>query len=137
VLTPFNALHFSVKCLHGVPEMGYLAEFSGKRWLFPGDTRNYDIKALPDFGKLDGVLAHCWLGRGKALQPDENIVSEFCQFYRSLDTARVIVTHLHDFGRGPDDFWGRNHFRLIKKHYNKLSPGAALGYALMGSRITL
>ena len=137
VLTPFNALHFNAKCHHGVPEMGYLAEFSDKRWLFPGDTRNYDVKALPSFGKLDGVLAHCWLGRGAALQPEDTIVSDLCQFYRSFSADRVIITHLHDFGRGPHDFWGLEHYDMIKKHYSQLVPVAELSYALMGDRITL
>jgi L-ascorbate metabolism protein UlaG (beta-lactamase superfamily) len=135
VLTPIDTLHFNGQ--HGVPEMGYMAEFAGKRWLFPGDIRNFDIKALPDFGKLDGVLAHCWLGRGRALDPDDAILSEFCQFYRLLNASRVIVTHLHDFGRGPHDFWGLEHYRMIKKHYLQLEPGTELSYALMGDRIAL
>lgn len=137
VLTPFDALHFNTKCHHGVPEIGYLAEFTGKRWLFPGDTRNYDVSALPKFGKLDGVLAHCWLGRGRALEPDPAILSDFCHFYRSLNAARVIVTHLHDFGRGPYDFWDLEHYRIIEKYYDQLEPGVKLSYALMGDRISL
>lgn len=137
VLTPFNALHFNAKCHHGVPEIGYLAEFTGKRWLFPGDTRNFDVSTLPGFGNLDGVLAHCWLGRGKALDPDSAILSDFCHFYHSLNTARVIVTHLHDFGRGPHDFWGLEHYRIIKTHYHQLESGVDVSYALMGDRIAL
>jgi L-ascorbate metabolism protein UlaG (beta-lactamase superfamily) len=135
VLTPFNSLHINGN--HGVLEMGYLAEFAGKRWLFPGDIRNFDVQALPHFEKLDGVLAHCWLGRGAALQPEEQTINEFCQFYRSLDAARVIVTHLYDFGRGLNDFWGVEHFHMIKKVYNKLMPGTDLSYSLMGDRIVL
>ena len=137
VLTPFNGLHYNAKCHHGVPEMGYLVEFTSKRWLFPGDTRNYDLSALPEFGKLDGILAHCWLGRGRALEPDGAILNEFCHFYHSLNAARVIVTHLHDFERGPHDFWGLDHYRMIEKRYHQFEPGADLSYALMGDRIAL
>lgn len=137
VLTPFNALHFNLKCHHGVPEMGYLAEFNGKRWLFPGDTRNYDPVALPNFGKVDGVLAHCWLGRASALDPEEEKIQDFCRFFSELKASRVIVTHLRDFGRGPQNFWDLEHYRMIKKQCALLSPAMNLSYALMGDKINI
>ena len=43
-ITPFDGLHFHKNKggeLLGVPAMGYLIEQGRKRWLFPGDTRNY------------------------------------------------------------------------------------------------
>jgi len=86
---------------------------------------------------LDGVLAHCWLGRGRALEPDGAILSQFCNFYHSLDAARVIVTHLQDYGRGPHDFWGLEHYRMIEIHYNQLMTGTDISYALMGDKIPL
>jgi hypothetical protein len=43
--------------------MGYLLEFNGKRWLFPGDTRSYDASLLQSFGPLEGHFAHLWLSR--------------------------------------------------------------------------
>ena len=61
MLTPFDGLHIHGE--HGVPAMGYLAEFSKKRWLFPGDTREFDFSKLPDFGELDDVIGHLWLGK--------------------------------------------------------------------------
>ncbi len=51
----------------GVPATASLVEFNGKRWLFPGDTRNYHTGSLPSFGPVDGLVAHMWLGRGCAL----------------------------------------------------------------------
>lgn len=44
----------------GVPEMGYLVEFSGKHLLFLADTRIYDKKLFPQFGKVDLLFAHLW-----------------------------------------------------------------------------
>ena len=52
-LTPFTGLYLTDG--QGVPSTGYLAEFNGKRWLIPGDTRVYDLAQLPCFGRLDGV----------------------------------------------------------------------------------
>ena len=43
-LIPYEGLHF--RDGNGVPEMGYLAEFSGKRWAFPGDTRVFPAGGL-------------------------------------------------------------------------------------------
>ncbi len=51
----------------GVPATASLVEFNGKRWLFPGDTRNYHTGSLPSFGPVDGLVAHMWLGHGCAL----------------------------------------------------------------------
>ena len=135
-LTPFKGLHFHGNCL-GVPEMGYLAEFSGKRWLIPGDIRSYQPHLLPDFGPLDGILAHCWLGKAAALQPDEKTRHDFCKFFGSLNTQNIVVTHLNEFGRDADDLWTLEHFTLVKHCLQNIQSDRKVCAALMGDKIDL
>ena len=112
-LTPFTALHF--RGTRGVPEMGYLAEFSGKRWLFPGDTRSYTADRLPDFGKLDGAFAHLWLGKAAALLETPPLLPDFCGFFSQLNPARLVITHLDELGRDEPELWEEHHFRMARK----------------------
>ena len=81
-LTPFEGLH--IREQNGIPEMGYLAEFGGYRWLFPGDTRLFDNSRLPDFGRLDGVFAHLWLGKAGAQIDPPPMLDEFCDVFQLL-----------------------------------------------------
>lgn len=134
-LTPFKGLHINGG--RGVPSTGYLAEWAGKRWLIPGDTRVYDRSQLPDFGHLDGVIAHLWLGRGKALEERPTLLDDFCRFFASFDTRRILVTHLQEFGRATDDYWDRDHFDRVQPELLKLRPGLDISCALMGEKVTI
>ena len=79
-ITVFDGLHwekvrtsnakYPAGVFRGVPSVGYLIEFEDKRWLFPGDTRTYDLDRMPDIGPVDLLFAHLWLGRGQALVED-------------------------------------------------------------------
>lgn len=134
-LVPFNGLHIHGK--NGVPAMGYLAEFNGKRWLFPGDVRSYCSDHLPDFGDLDGAFAHLWLGKGCALELSPPLLDEFCRFFASLRPRRLVVTHLQEWGRRPEDFWDLHHFQLAQVELARVAPDVAVGVALTGQRARL
>ena len=75
-IIPFEGHHFeefpaASGKRHGVPATAYLVEFNGKRWLFPGDTRNYSatFPVLPahwmEFSPMSGwdAGAPCWMSR--------------------------------------------------------------------------
>ncbi len=134
-LTPFEALH--IRGNNGVPELGYLAEFNGKRWLFPGDTRVYDPGRLPSVGKLDGVFAHLWLGKACALDDPPPLIESFCNFFYTLQPTRIIVTHLEESGRKADDFWTEDHYQLVKQQFNALDPEIVVTSLMMGHKTCL
>lgn len=134
-LTPLKALHFRKG--NGVPELGYLAEFEGKRWLFPGDTRSFDFYDLPDFGKLDGVFAHLWLGKAQALSPTPPLLDEFVQFFASFKARRIVLTHLYELGRDAHDTWTWGHYLQVKRRLQHTSPEMAVSAACMGSKVIL
>lgn len=133
-LTPFKALHIHGK--HGVPETGYLAEFNGKRWLFLGDTRTYDSTALPDFGILDGVFAHLWLGKASALETPPPMIEEFCRFFFGFAARRLVVTHMYEYGRDEYDLWTLEHYRQVNDCFNR-KYNLSTEKAVMGEHVTL
>lgn len=139
-ILPFSSLHFAVEhesILHGVPESGYLVEFEGKKWLFPGDIRNFQAEQLPAFGRLDVVFAHLWLGRKSAnLQPPP-LLEEFCQFFLSFEPSRVIVTHLYEFGRKSNNLWDLTHYQMVKDRIQMLNSTISVGVALTGQEIPI
>ncbi len=134
-LTPFEGLHIHDQ--GGVPEMGYLAEFSGYRWLFPGDTRQYDASQLPEFGRLDGVFAHLWLGKAGAWKDPPPLINEFCHFFSAFASKRLVITHLNEYGRDEKDIWGENHFHSVVQEFKKSAPSLQIEMGLTGNRINL
>jgi len=132
VLTPFEGLHMHAS--GGVPEMGYLAEFSGERWLFPGDTRSFNLSALPHFGKLDGVFAHLWLGKAQACADHPSQLENFCQFFACLGAERIVISHMHEYGRDADDLWNERHYNLVEECFQKLNEKLKVIPALMGEK---
>ncbi|HNR02228.1 MAG TPA: MBL fold metallo-hydrolase [Anaerolineaceae bacterium] len=134
-LLPFESLHRHGG--HGVPETGYLVESAGGRWLFPGDIRYYDITRLPGFGRLDGAVAHLWLGKAGALDAQPPKLDAFCDFFTGLDVEHLFITHLNEFGRDERDLWCGEHFELAKAGLNRRKPGLRVAKYLMGDRMTL
>lgn len=131
-LTPFNSLHIHPE--GGLPEMGFLAEFNGRRWLFPGDIRTYDPRQLPAFGRLNGVFAHLWLGKSAALMDPPPRLEEFCRFHASLQPGQIVVAHLDELGREPEDFWTMDHYRRAAGRLNEIAPEIKVSFARTGQR---
>ena len=90
--TELNGLHWETTSdgrIKGVPVMGYLIECNGKRWLFPGDTRTYNVSQLPVFDSVDIAFAHLWLGRASALLDEPPLLHSFCRFFLGLDPHQL------------------------------------------------
>lgn len=141
-ITPFDGLHWEDSPAHrvvrrGVAETGYLVEMGGKRWLFPGDTRNYDAARLPAFGAVDVLFAHLWLGRGAALLAQPPLLEDFCRFCLDLQPRQVILTHLEEWGRRGRDFWDREHAGQVISELNRLAPSLPVAAACSGDEIPL
>jgi len=139
-ITPFDGLHWEKQSgeePRGVPAMAYLIEFNHKRWLFPGDTRTYDASKLPSFGPVGGLFAHLWLGRSCALQNDPPLADAFCQFCLDLNSQKIVLTHLREFGRDSDDYWDEEHAEKICSKIRGFSEDISAGPALMGESILL
>lgn len=142
LITPFEGLHWEaapdyLSGRRGVPSIGYLVELGGKRWLFPGDTRTYDSDGLPDFGEVDLLFAHLWLGRGAALQSPPPLLELFCRFCLALTPQRIILTHLEEWGRRANNFWDLTHAGQAVSVLKKRVPSLSIEVASMGDEISL
>jgi hypothetical protein len=97
-ILPFAGLHWrdDPDARRGTDATGYLVEVGGRRWLFPGDVRDYDAGAVARFAPVDTLYAHLWLGRGRALEPEPPELDAFCEFMRATEPGRVVLTHLYE-----------------------------------------
>lgn len=134
-LTPFEGLHFNRGA--GVPEMGYLAAFNGKRWLFPGDTRSYEPQRLPDFQPLDGLVAHLWLGKGAALLDPPPLLEEFLTFCTWQNPSRIALTHLFELGRSAEEMWTFEHAKSVCAELLRDYPDLSVDIARVGEKFAL
>ncbi len=134
-LTPFASLHLHAH--GGVKETGYLVNSEEKKWLFPGDIRDYDRTRLPTFGPVKSVFAHLWLGKACALKEEPPFLNDFCDFFTRFSSERIIVTHLNEFGRDETELWNETHFDRVKQRFAKVAPLIKVEMALMGARVKL
>jgi L-ascorbate metabolism protein UlaG (beta-lactamase superfamily) len=134
-LTPFEGLH--MRGDNGIAEMGYLAEFNGLRWLFPVDTRLFDIQRLPDFGRLEGVFAHLWLGKAGAQVDPPPMLEEFCAFFGAFNAGRLVITHLNEYGRDVTELWDETHYRSVVQCLKRDPDCPQLEMGRAGDRINL
>lgn len=113
-VTPFEGMHWEWQAgaaqgtppINGLASTGYLVECQAKRWLFPGDTRTYERSRLPDFGPVDTVFAHLWLGRTSALLADPPELAAFGRFFTGLaPREQIVLAHLYETSRQPEDCW--------------------------------
>jgi L-ascorbate metabolism protein UlaG (beta-lactamase superfamily) len=136
-ITPNQHMEGSISQRRGVPELGYLVECGGKHWLFPGDIRCYDRSLLPPFPHLDVVFAHIWMGRSQAVLDDPPLLQDFCRFFSSFDTEKIILTHLDEFYRAPENLWDSRHANLITEYMSEKSPALKVNIAWMGDRVSI
>ena len=92
---------------------------------------------MPDFGPINGVFAHVWLGRGSALQNEHPLMNEFCKFFVELLPKRIILTHLEEFGRDASDFWDNEHVQKISSCISKLDPKISISSVSFDGRSKL
>lgn len=120
-IVPFEAPHYehleTGKTNH-VDSTGYLVETAGASYLFPGDIRTYDPSCLEPFADVSAVFAHVFLGRSSALVCEPPLLEEFVDFYLSCSPKKIVLSHLYELGRDPEDCWIASHARAIAKAFN-------------------
>ncbi len=133
-LRAFDGLHWEYpgrwgegEPVAGIEATGYLAEWNDRRLLVPGDTRTYQSAALPDFGAVDTVIAHVWLGRGAGLDAAPPRLGEMCSFIASLrPKEKVYLGHLEEVSREPEDYWTREHADEVRRRLAQKLHGVAV-----------
>jgi hypothetical protein len=140
-ITAFAGLHLSDpvqepdSISHGVPAVGYLAEFQNKRWLFPGDVRCFDASKIPAFGPVDIAFAHLWLGRSGALLDHPPLLDAFCDFFLQMKPRRLVITHLYELEREPECMWRLCHFEMVSARLQQIAPDLLVSVCTTGDYI--
>jgi len=117
--------------------MGYHVQCGTQTWLFPGDTRTHQPQNIPPFSPPDIVFAHLWLGKACADIPIPPKVEDFCDFFLALNPQRLVITHLHEIGRVPNEFWDLRHYELVKERFFQLNPNLPISNLQIGQSLTL
>ncbi len=86
---------------------------------------------------MDGVFAHLWLGKARALVKKPALLDPFCRYFLDFKPRRIVVTHLEELGRLAEDYWDREHFRMVEKWFQERAPHILVECKLMGERISL
>jgi len=139
-ITPFEGLHRHTTpdgVLRGVPAMGYHVSSGSKTWLFPGDTRSHHPEKIPAFPPADIVFAHLWLGKACADMPVPPKVEDFCRFFLALQPKSLLITHQHEIGRVPNEFWDARHYNMVKSRLQKLNPNLPVSRVQIGQSFLL
>jgi len=134
-LTPFDSLHYHKQ--GGIDETGYLVEFENQKWLFPADIRDFDNRFKIIFPPLDGIVAHLWLGKAKAMEDTPPLLEKFCSFFNSLSPSRLVIAHLNELGRVENEMWTERHFELVMQAMKRINPDIQVEMAEVGIRIDL
>lgn len=117
-ITPFVSPHYEVLPsgeLNNVDAAGYAVEVGGRRYLFPGDIRTYDAACYGSIAETWTVFAHIFLGRCRAMDPNPPLLDEFVRFYLGCNPRKIILSHLYEIARGPEDCWCLSHAQTVKK----------------------
>lgn len=137
---PFEGLHWRTHPdgQHaGIDAVGYLVEVGDRRWLFPGDVRDYRAEAVAPFAPVDTLFAHLWLGRGRALDETPPELDTFCRFMLAAGPEEIVLTHLHEFSRPPRDLWSRRHVELVRARFHALGCEAPIHALRTGQGLEL
>jgi len=113
-ITPFAAPHYERRATgetSGVDSTGYCVETASGSYLLPGDIRTYDPACLRPFSDVCAVFAHVFLGRSAAVADEPPLLDAFVDFYLSCRPKKIVLSHLYELGRGPEDCWLDSHAR--------------------------
>ena len=119
-IVPFEAPHYERRESGGtnhVDSTGYFVEVAGASYLFPGDIRTYDSLCLKPFSDVSAVFAHVFLGRSSAAVCDPPLLEEFVDFYLSCHPKKIVLSHLYELGRDPENCWLSSHAQAVAKAF--------------------
>ena len=83
------------------------------------------------------MFAHLWLGSGSALDRVPPLRDAFCRFFLEVGPPRVVLTHLEDFGRSAEDFWGVTKAEGARERLRQLDSQVQVEIARMGDCVQL
>jgi len=108
------------------PALGYRVETAVGTYLFPVDVRTYDPACLAGLAGEATVFAHVFLGRAQALSDRPPLLEDFVAFYRACRPRSLILGHLYELAREPEDCWRTPHVALVKRAFERAGASFAV-----------
>jgi hypothetical protein len=65
------------------------------------------------------------------------LLEPFCRFCLALNPRRIVLSHLEEYGRDTDDFWGTDHMKKVVLCLKGIAPDIQAFPVYMGSQIGL
>ena len=91
----------------------YVVGYSGKRYFFPGDIRDYLPESIPE-GDFDAVFLHLYLGAKPYDYPLGEYYQRAAAYAAAMPTRRMFLTHLYGFHYAhADQFWNFAHAGML------------------------
>ena len=110
--------------VHGVDENGYMVTVAERRYLFPGDVRNYP--KAPVLPATDDLFAHVWLGRENALTVKKTDIDTYAEYFSKANAKRIWLGHLYDYTRHISEMWTDEHAAAVSDALHLLQPSAVI-----------
>lgn len=114
--------HKEVGSETGPESLAWEVILKDQRFLFFGDVRNYDPALFPNLSKITVSFAHVWLGRGEAAASTPSLLKAFCRFHETFQPERLLLTHLNERSRSPEDRWTLRHAAMIQEKLSSKIP---------------
>lgn len=109
------AHHYDEGTTIGVPEVSYWVQSSRLSIALPADVRDYTVP-FP-MQRPNWLFAHVWLGRANALNlPCEPWLSKAARFFDDIRAGHIVLAHLNDATRIPEDRWTDVHADLMRAY---------------------
>ncbi|MFH1708706.1 MAG: MBL fold metallo-hydrolase [Planctomycetota bacterium] len=103
--------------------VAYAIRGAGRCVLALGDLREYPADLARSLPAHDIMLFNVWLGRGRALAPDPEILAAAVAFIREAAPRTVFLLHLYELNREPADIWTYLHAGMVRKGLEAAVPG--------------
>jgi hypothetical protein len=65
------------------------------------------------------------------------LLQQYGEFCLALQPQRLVVTHLHEFGRPPEEYWEDRHFRQARRWMKRNAAQISVESACMGESVVL
>lgn len=93
--------------------LGFVITGLEQRVCILSDIREYRSAFAAALPPHDILFFNVWLGRGRALNPDPETVSSATRFIAAAAPRHVLLLHLYELNRAPEDVWTRAHAALL------------------------
>ena len=120
-----------------VPSASYLITLPDNVRIFmPADVRDPDA-AIPYSGRVDYTFGHVFPGRDNACGNSFPLMKSFAEFLLRTHPSAIILAHLYEISRMPEDMWTLRHALMYKDIIKEIQPETEVFIPYHGSYLPI